>query len=243
MAVSPPTASRHAVPRSETLKPMSEASSMPPEAWSSLVSGGQAIGSGELVTNAEEAAQDLLGSYLISTVGGRVTGGRIVETEAYMGRQDPASHAAERIGRTARNATMFGESGRAYVYFVYGMHWCVNVVTGREGDPQAVLVRAIEPQFGTAPMRQRRGRDRDLTNGPARLCQALGIDGRLNGHPLGKAPLSLIAGKRPSGMKIGVSGRVGVRMADDWPLRFFLEGHAAVSRSKACKPAPRSVLP
>ena len=160
---------------------------------------------------AENAARDLLGSYLVSTIGGGVAGGRIVETEAYLGLPDPASHAAERIGRTGRNAPMFGPSGIAYVYFVYGMHWCFNVVTGEEGDPQAVLVRAIEPGFGIRQMRIRRGRENDLTNGPARLCQALGIDGALNWHPCDRRPLLLIQGAPPPPDRIAVTGRVGIR--------------------------------
>ena len=196
-----------------------------------------------LLAGAEHAARDLLGSYLVSTVGGVAAGGRIVETEAYLGLPDPASHAAERIGRTARNAPMFGPAGIAYVYFIYGMHWCFNVVAGEEGDPQAVLLRAIEPVFGIHQMRVRRGRENDLTNGPARLCEALGIDGALNWHSCDRRPLFLIRGAPPPPDRIAVTGRVGIRAAEDWPLRYYIKGHPEVSRGRAAPAASRDVLP
>lgn len=192
---------------------------------------------------AEEAARLLLGCILVSKLGGETTGGRIVETEAYLGLTDPASHAAERIGRTRRNAPMFGEPGTAYVYRIYGMHWCFNVVTSHEGDPQAVLIRAIEPELGVETIRGRRGRDADLTNGPARLCQALGIDGSLNGHILSREPLRLLTGRPPAAEDVAVSGRVGVRHAAEWPLRFFIRGHPSVSPARTESAGPRSVLP
>lgn len=204
---------------------------------------GEPVSARTLLAGAENAARELLGSYLVSTIGGIAAGGRIVETEAYLGLPDPASHAAERIGRTARNAPMFGPSGIAYVYFVYGLHWCFNVVTGEEGDPQAVLVRAIEPGFGIRQMRTRRGRESDLTNGPARLCEALGIDGALNWHPCDRRPLLLIRGAPLSPDRIAVTGRVGIRTAEDWPLRFHIEGHPDVSPGRAAPPASRNVLP
>lgn len=213
------------------------------ESWPSLIPRGLVLSPTQLQKGGEGAARDLLGCYLLSTIGGEVVGGKIVETEVYLGSRDPASHAAERIGRTTRNAPMFGPAGTAYVYFIYGMHWCLNVVTGEEGDPQAVLVRAIEPEFGCEVIRRRRRRDRDLTNGPARLCQALGINGSLNGHRFGQDPLFLIGGDPTGTEQIGVSGRIGVRRADDWPLRFFLRGHADVSHGKAAEPASQAMLP
>lgn len=125
---------------------------------------------------------------------------------------------------------MFGPPGRAYVYFIYGMHWCFNVVTGREGDPEAVLVRALEPLEGRDTMVARRGRDRDPANGPARLCQALGIDGAMDGHRIDRPPLYLEPPPRPvSPDEVTVSGRVGIRKARDWPLRFFLTHSPHVS--------------
>lgn len=182
--------------------------------------------------SARDVARDLLGCELVSDVGGLRTSGRIVETEAYLGPEDPASHAATRAGRTDRNAPMFGPGGTAYVYFIYGMHWCFNVVTGAEDDPQAVLVRALEPMEGRATMVRRRGDGRNLTNGPARLCQALGITGELNEHPLTRSPLRLCPGPRLPEGKVRVSGRIGIRKARDWPLRYFLAHHPQVSAAR-----------
>ena len=175
-------------------------------------------------------APDLLGWEVESTVGGLTTSGRIVEVEAYTGPDDPASHAAERIGRTRRNASMFGPPGIAYVYLIYGMHWCLNVVTGREDVPAAVLVRALEPVTGEATMAARRGRHRDLCSGPARLCQALGVTGELDGHPLDRAPLRLVPRKPVPAGSIARSPRIGVTRARERELRFFLHGNPHVSR-------------
>jgi DNA-3-methyladenine glycosylase len=159
------------------------------------------------------------------------TSGVIVETEAYRGLDDPASHAATRIGRTARNAAMFGPPGRAYVYRIYGMHWCMNVVTGAEGDPQAVLLRALDPLEGEDVMRARRGGgDGRLAAGPGMLCQALGVTNEQYGHDLSRPPLELRTGWRIAPKNVGVSGRIGVREAADWPLRFFVRGNPSVSR-------------
>lgn len=179
---------------------------------------------------AEALARDLLGALIVSTIDGVETAGRIVETEAYTGPDDPASHAARRIGRTARNATMFGHAGDAYVYLIYGMHWCLNVVASEAGDPQGVLIRALEPMTGFEAMRERRGRAHDLCSGPGRLCQALGIGGDLDGHDLSAAPLRLRL--PPSGCDgtVRCSGRIGIREARDWPLRFFLDGNPHVSK-------------
>ena len=178
----------------------------------------------------EVVARELLGARLVSTVGRVLTAGVIVETEAYCGREDPASHAATRVGRTARNAAMFGPSGRAYVYRSYGMHWCVNVVTGWEGDPQAVLLRALDPLAGEEEMVRRRGRVEALASGPGRLCRALGITGVLYGHDLRQPPLEVRVGWTVPDSQVVVSGRIGVRAAADRPLRFFVHGSPGVSR-------------
>lgn len=178
---------------------------------------------------AREVAPALLGMVIHSQVGGSPTAARIVETEAYIGRHDPACHGAAAAGRTQRNASMFGPPGRAYVYFIYGMHWCLNVVTGEADHPEAVLIRAGEPVLGRDVMARRRGRDRDLTSGPARLCQALGVDGELDGHHLTRAPLQLLPAPPVAAAKVAVSGRIGIRQARDWPLRFFLREHPCVS--------------
>jgi DNA-3-methyladenine glycosylase len=130
-------------------------------------------------------AREILGARLVrKEPGGRRLSGWIVEAEAYIGPDDLGCHA--RSGRTARNASMWGPAGHAYVYFTYGMHWCLNVVTEAEGFPAAVLIRALVPVEGLAAMRRRRGPpgERDLAGGPAKLCQALRIDRRLDGHDL-----------------------------------------------------------
>jgi DNA-3-methyladenine glycosylase len=175
-------------------------------------------------------ARELLGCYLSSTVEGVVVEGVIVETEAYVGPHDPASHAAARIGRTKRNTTMFGPPGHAYVYRSYGIHWCLNVVTEEVGFPAAVLIRGLDPVMGVEDMRKRRCGVTPLCAGPGRLTQALGISGELDGHSFGREPLRLMAGWRIRKADVGVSGRIGVRHASDWPLRFFVQRHPGVSR-------------
>ena len=177
-----------------------------------------------------EVARALLGARLVSTVEGVRTVGVIVETEAYGGTDDPASHAATRVGRTRRNATMFGPPCRAYVYRSYGMHWCVNVVTGVEGDPQAVLLRGLEPLEGKEAMARRRRRV-PTAAGPGRLCEALGIDGSLDGHDLSLPPLRLEPGWAVPDALVGVTGRVGVKVATERPHRFYVQGSSGVSRS------------
>ncbi len=173
-----------------------------------------------------EVARRLLGSLVVSTVGGSETSGRIVETEAYLGSDDPASHAFG--GRTRRNDAMFGARGTLYVYVSYGIHRCINVVTGEEGDPGAVLIRALEPASGLDVMARRRGRTTDLCSGPGRLSQALGIAMRHNGHHLSSPPVRLVARPARAAAEVGASGRIGVSRAADRPLRFFLKGHPAV---------------
>lgn len=174
--------------------------------------------------DAEVVARELLGAVLVhDTPDGRVSG-RIVETEAYLGPHDPAAHSA--AGLTARTAPMFGPPGRAYVYFIYGMHWCVNAVTREEGYGSAVLIRAIEPIDGVALMRARRPRarrDRDLTNGPGKVCAALGITGAQNGAPLtGESALTIEEGEEVSDARVLVTPRIGISKAVDWPLRFLM---------------------
>lgn len=186
---------------------------------------------------AEQVARDLLGSEIVSTIDGLRTVGRIVETEAYVGPHDDASHAAHRIGRTARNEAMFGAPGTAYVYRIYGIHWCLNVVTDREDFPAAVLVRALEPVEGVGVMRSRRHAgqkhlpDTALASGPGRLAAALGISGAHNGIPLEAPPLWIRAGTPLHGDVVRSGPRVGVTRAADWPLRFWETGSPWVSRS------------
>lgn len=182
----------------------------------------------------ERVARELLGTLLISTIDGERVSGRIVETEAYIGPHDPASHGAERIGRTARNASMFGAPGLAYVYRIYGVHWCLNAVTHEHDYPAAVLIRALEPVEGIEVMRRRRGahlRDRDLASGPGKLAQALAIDGAMDAHPLDEPPLWIEAGVRIASKNIACGPRIGITKAVDWPLRFCVRGSQWLSKS------------
>jgi DNA-3-methyladenine glycosylase len=180
---------------------------------------------------AAEVAPALIGKVIVSTLDGVETRGRIVETEAYVGPEDPASHAAERIGRTVRNEAMFGPPGSAYVYLSYGIHWCLNAVTDREEHPGAVLIRALEPLSGLEAMRERRGTvDRDLARGPGRLTQALGITGALDGHPLDSPPLTVHEGPDVGLDAVAAGPRIGISRAADWPLRFTLRGSRFLSR-------------
>ena len=166
-------------------------------------------------------ARALLGCVLETRVRGVRTSGRIVEVEAYVGPHDPAAHGFGHR-RTPRNDRLFGPPGMAYVYFVYGMHWCVNAVTESDGYPAAVLIRALEPLHGLPVMRRRRkgAADASLCAGPGRLCQALGITGALNGSSLA-GPAIRIA-PRTGRPPVAVGPRIGIRRAVDWPLRFWL---------------------
>ena len=174
---------------------------------------------------------------------GRVAG-VIVETEAYGGAGDPASHAYR--GRTPRNAVMFGPPGHAYVYFTYGMHHCFNVVCGRRGEPAAVLVRALEPVAGLEPMRERRALAdvRRLARGPGSLARALGLDRRHDGLDLTRAPLwvaDLPARRR--GRSVARGPRVGIRVAAERPWRYWLAGSAFVSGSaRAASPRDQKLV-
>jgi DNA-3-methyladenine glycosylase len=179
---------------------------------------------------AADVAPLLIGKVIRTTMDGEEALGRIVETEAYTGPDDPACHAAERVGRTARNDAMFGPPGTAYVYLSYGIHWCLNAVTDREGYPAAVLIRALEPLSGLEVMRRRRGvRDRDLARGPGRLTQAMGITHALDRHPLDLPPLTIHEAPAVDPASLIAGPRVGISRATDWPLRFTLRGSPWVS--------------
>ena len=180
-------------------------------------------------------ARALLGCTLWRRRGKELLSARIVETEAYLGANDMASHARRGL-RSTRNESMYLEGGHAYVYFTYGMHWCMNVVTGEADIAEAVLLRAAEPVRGIESMRKRRPkakRDRDLTNGPGKLCAAMSIDENLDGAPLDGDLLWLEDGERVPEEGIAVSPRVGVDYAGEaawWPLRFYVRGNEYVSR-------------
>jgi DNA-3-methyladenine glycosylase len=173
-----------------------------------------------------EVARDLLGRRLVRVENSTVRAGRIVETEAYVGSEDLACHAAR--GRTPRTAVMFGPPGFAYVYLVYGMHYCLNAVCEREGFPAAVLIRAIEPGAG---IEQR-------TDGPGRVCRALGVDRSFNGEDLAGHRLFVECGDRPldhlpADDVVACGPRVGVAYAGEWasrPWRFWLTDSKWVSR-------------
>jgi DNA-3-methyladenine glycosylase len=157
----------------------------------------------------------------------------IVETEAYVGEHDAACHAA--VGRTRRTEPLYGPPGNAYVYFIYGMHWCINAVTRAEGLPSAVLIRALEPLSGIPLMRRRRPKarsDRDLTNGPGKLCAALGIDRHMNALPLQRYPVVIRAGEAVGKSNVVITPRIGITQAADWPLRFFVRDSPFVSMRK-----------
>ncbi len=172
----------------------------------------------------------VLGKVLVRKIGRRILSGRIVEVEAYVG-NDPASHAAN--GMTERNRIMFEDGGYSYVYFTYGMHFCFNIVTERKGFPAALLVRALEPLTGIEEMKRRRRIDavKNLTNGPAKLCQAMGIDRAMNGVRLdGKELFLADDGYRGRSSDVIATTRIGIRAGIDSKWRFYLKGNGFVSR-------------
>jgi DNA-3-methyladenine glycosylase len=179
----------------------------------------------------EIVAREMLGKIIEVRTGDGLASGVIVETEAYVGEHDAACHAA--AGLTRRTAPLYGKPGVSYVYFIYGVHWCFNAVTRAEGLPSAVLVRAIEPVAGVRLMQQRRGnmvRGVNLSNGPGKLCAALGIDGSMNGLSLQKGPLVIRDAAAVAASDIVTTTRIGITKAADWPLRYYMRGNAWVSR-------------
>lgn len=178
-------------------------------------------------------ARALLGKHLYRESDVGRAAGIIVETEAYLGRADPASHSFR--GKTGRNAAMFGPPGRAYIYFIYGNHFCFNVVSGAAGRGEAVLIRALEPFEGLELMGQRRsraGNTIELTNGPGKLCQALAIDRSLDHHDLGVPPLWLAPGGAVDPGAVISAPRIGISRAAEKLLRFYIAGNNYVSRRK-----------
>jgi len=177
-----------------------------------------------------DLARALLGKTLVRRTAEGVTAGIIVETEAYVAAIDPAAHAYR--GQTPRNRSMFGPPGHAYVYRIYGMHVCLNVVTEPAGQAAAVLIRAVEPTCGRELMRARRGAgvpDRDLCRGPGRLCQAFAITLALDGASLHGPELwvaETLGGAPPAA---AASPRIGISHAADWPWRFYVPGNRYVS--------------
>jgi DNA-3-methyladenine glycosylase len=196
-------------------------------------------------------ARDLLGCTLVSRSsggrgpnsrsGGALTAGRIVETEAYLGPEDAASHAA--IRPLSARHLFYAAGGRAYVFRIYGMHFCLNVITGRAGSPGCVLIRALEPVAGLRTMARRRGLAGDalqrgglsatriqLANGPGKLCEALAITADHNGVEVTRGALVIVSAAEPREFQIAVGPRIGITRATALPLRFWIRGHPCVSR-------------
>ncbi len=151
--------------------------------------------------------------------------------EGYIGPDDPAAHGYGNR-KTQRNSALFGLPGTSYVYFIYGMHWCFNAVTEAEGYPSAVLIRALEPLAGLEAMKRRRRTQNEtrLCSGPARLCQALGIDGSLNGKSLQRSGVRILRSDKLKALAIYAGPRIGISQAVDWPLRFAERSSPWLSR-------------
>jgi DNA-3-methyladenine glycosylase len=182
-------------------------------------------------------ARELLGKRLVVPAdGGARVSGRVVETEAYLGAEDKGAHSYNRR-RTARTETMYAKGGAVYVFFVYGMHHQFNVVTGPEGQPTALLVRAVEPEEGIEIMRERRAvpKERELTSGPGKLCKALGIDRTFDGEDMTTSARVWLedAGARVRPEEIASGPRIGIAYAEEYalkPWRFWIKGNAFVSK-------------
>ncbi len=178
-----------------------------------------------------KVARELLGHYLCHQTPAGLISGIIVETEAYLSRNDPACHAAS--GKTRRNETMFGPPGIAYVYFIYGIYYCFNVVTGSSGTGEAVLIRSVKPVSGIDIMKKKRGMNcelQKLANGPGKLCIAFGIDKKHDGHNLKKEPLFLAENKKRGMINVTVAPRIGVSAGKDKLFRYYISGSQYVSR-------------
>jgi DNA-3-methyladenine glycosylase len=198
--------------------------------------GARRLGRDDLPHDTLELSRALIGKLLVRVREGETLAGRIVETEAYFP-DDPASHAFR--GKTPRNRAMFGPPLHAYVYFIYGANWCLNVTADADGVGAAALIRACEPVLGTETMRRLRGRpelkDRDLARGPGNLCRALGIGPEFDGADLA-ADRRLWIADDGAELPIGVSTRVGITKAAHEPLRFYARGNPSVSGPRALSP-------
>ena len=190
--------------------------------------------------SADAMARRLLACHLVRTIGETTVVCRIVETEAY-DQLDPASHSYR--GMTPRNRVMFGEAGFVYVYFSYGLHYCMNVVTGPEGHAAAALIRAVEPLDGLDTIKANRpkiSKETMLTNGPGKVCQALGVGPELNGHDLSEWPLTLVLQTQLPSSDIVTSPRIGISRAQDVKWRFSVKGNPYVSvparRTRSSRP-------
>ncbi len=180
-----------------------------------------------------EVARDLLGKVLVRRRGEEIVAGRIVETEAYLGGDDKAAHSS--AGLTERTSVIFGPPGHAYVYLIYGMHRCLNLVAEPRGEPGCVLLRALEPVAGLPAMRRRRPRARrdiDLASGPGKLTMALGITLDDYGADVTGGDLTVHAAARPQAFQIAVTPRIGIRKSVDLPLRFLIKDVTLLDRGQ-----------
>ena len=180
-----------------------------------------------------EVARNILGKIFVRKIDNKILAGHIVEVEAYHQDGDRASHSFR--GMTARNEVMFREGGFLYVYFTYGMHFCMNIVTEEKNTGAAVLIRAIEPLAGIEIMRKNRGEKislHNLTNGPAKCCQAFSIARNENGTDLSGKTIYILDAPRIQDSSVGCSARIGIKESTELQWRFFIKGNAFVSRMK-----------
>lgn len=193
-----------------------------------LLAGSERLGREFFARPSIEVARDCLGKILVHGS----AAGRIVEVEAYLGERDRAAHAWR--GRTERTRVLFGPPGHAYVYFIYGMHECLNFTAESEGSAGSLLVRALEPLAGITRMRRRRGaaarRLENLASGPGKLTRAMGITRKLNGSDLTTGPLEVRRLNPEPDVEIAVTPRIGIRHCADWPLRFLIAGSRFTSK-------------
>ncbi|MDA1233997.1 MAG: DNA-3-methyladenine glycosylase [Acidobacteria bacterium] len=178
-----------------------------------------------------EVARDLLGKVIVHQVDGEELAGKIVEVEAYLGLKDEAAHAF--VGITPRTKVMFGPPGHAYVYLIYGMYHCLNLVTEPDGEAGCVLIRALEPVAGIEAMQAHRPKARrphDIASGPGKLTRAIGITLAHYGADVTRGALTVREDAGASLFEIGTSPRIGIKKCVDWPLRFFVKGNAHVSK-------------
>jgi DNA-3-methyladenine glycosylase len=201
-----------------------------PWLYRQLVAATNAMSQQQFERPAIELARGLLGCVLRH----ESVAGMIVETEAYLGLDDLAAHASK--GKTERTKVLFGPAGHAYVYFIYGMHECLNVVAETEGSPGCVLIRALEPLSGLEIMRERRhwqGSSVGLANGPGKLTQALAINRNHYGLPLDTGVLTIRSWRDQPKFEIAATPRIGITQCADWPLRFVWANHPCLSRKNA----------
>lgn len=178
-------------------------------------------------------AQKLLGKYIVKKEKQHYLTGMIVETEAYLGDNDPACHAYRKL--TSRNSVMFGDGGKIYVYFIYGNYYCFNVVTERKGTGSAVLIRAVEPVTGVDLMKRRRSvikTEYEITNGPAKFCLAFGINRNHNGMSLNESDFFIAKNIPAKRIRIVITKRIGIKQGAEFPYRFFVKNNPYVSNHK-----------